>query len=170
MIGRAREPTKQQPAVPRHPIDGTEDLAPAEIRKLYDEIVQAAGTSSLQHFNNDIFCRHVDDCHGVGTPIGWGAPVRPHSAQNARERDLGNILVSGRNYMRGHVQTRRQVAASVALGHLQALVRRAAVNRDVYCLTEFLGSLLNSANYPSYRASSPLQVSTSQGPAGCTRP
>jgi len=30
-----------------------------------------------------------------------------HSAQNACARDLVNILVAGRNYMRGHVQNRR---------------------------------------------------------------
>ena len=46
-----------------------------------------------------------------------------HSAKKARARDLVNILVSSSNYMRGYVQRRRYVAASVAFGPMKALVR-----------------------------------------------
>ena len=51
----------------------------------------------------------------------------PMMYRKARGGDLGNILVRGRNYMRGHVRDRKQIAASVAasvgLGPMQALVR-----------------------------------------------
>jgi hypothetical protein len=56
----------QQPSVPRHLIDGDEHLAPIEIWKVSDEIVEGAGTTFPQHFDHSRFCHcHVDGHHGA---------------------------------------------------------------------------------------------------------
>jgi len=47
----------------------------------------------------------------------------PMMNRKARGGDLGNILVRGRDYMSGHVRVRKQIAASVALGPMQPVVR-----------------------------------------------
>jgi hypothetical protein len=127
LIGRASEAAKQPSVVPGYPIDRDEHHVPVEIRKLYDEIVWGAETSALQRFDHALFCRRVDGDHGAGPPPGEVRMYAPMIYRKARGGDLGNILVRSRNYMRGDVRARKEIAAAVAaavgLGPMQPLVR-----------------------------------------------
>jgi len=84
-IRRIAQSVEQHLSVPRHPINGGENRPPTEMWKVRDEIVEAAGTSSLQHVDHNLLRRRIDERHGVGPPDNVRCAWGPHHAQEMRQ-------------------------------------------------------------------------------------